>query len=125
MITTLITQYKDRMSELKSNQLIDLDEVAMKRLEAIIRSLEAEKKLLSNRLTDANTNNLNRTMGGIGDAEGKVIEKYFFMPDTGLICSSQELTGTLKQRFPDPVNQSFSSIYVTDFESDITSQRNV
>lgn len=99
---------------------------AMARLQAIIRSLEAEKNLLNKRLTDANSSNLDRmTADGYGLEAGKVIEKYFHMPDTGLVWSSQELTPALKQQYPDPRAQAFCSIYVTDFESDITSAQNI
>ena len=93
MITTLITQYKDRMNELQSNEV---DDEALKRLEAIIRSLEAEKNLLSKRLVDANTTNLGGMHGEGGDGEGKVIEKFFHMPNTGFVWSTQELTAALK-----------------------------
>ena len=67
----------------------------MNRLEAIIRSLEAEKNLLNKRLMDANTNNLDKVGGEVALAEGKVIERFFHMPDTGLVWSSQELTPAL------------------------------
>jgi len=74
---------------------------------------------------DANTQNLDGRAGGMGDNEGKVIEKYFHMPDTGLVFSSQELTPAFKAIYPDPVKQTFSSIYVTQFESDFTSLENI
>ena len=94
----------------------------MARLTSIIRSLEAEKNLLGKRLNEANTQNLDGRAGGLGgDNEGKVIEKYFHMPDTGLVWSSQELTPALKTNYPDPAKQTFSSIYVTEFESDFAS----
>ena len=38
-----------------------------------------------------------------GDNEGKVIEKFFHMPDTGMVFSSQELTPALKMNYPDPL----------------------
>ena len=75
----------------------------MERLNAIIRSLEAEKNLLNKRLMDANTNNLDRMGSEAAIAEGKVIERYFHMPTSGLIWSSQELTPALKQQYPDPM----------------------
>ena len=60
--------------------------------------MEAEKNLLNKRLTDANSSNLDRmTADENGLVAGKVIERYFHMPDTGLVWSSQELTPALKQ----------------------------
>ena len=133
MIKQLIAQYKDKMSQMEkkkneddSGDESDINDEAMARLQAIIRSLEAEKNLLNKRLTDANYSNLDRmTADENGLVAGKVIERYFHMPDTGLVWSSQELTPALKQQYPDPRTQAFSSIYVTDFESDITSQQNM
>lgn len=105
MIKQLIAQYKDKMSQMEkkkneddSGDESDINDEAMARLQAIIRSLEAEKNLLNKRLTDANSSNLDRmTADENGLVAGKVIERYFHMPDTGLVWSSQELTPALKQ----------------------------
>ena len=84
------------MSEMKKKNKTEQDEEALKRLEAIIRSLNAEKKLLGQRLTDANVNALEGRTGDMASGEGKVIEKFFHMPNTGIVFSSQELTPALK-----------------------------
>ena len=96
MIKQLIDQYKDKMSKMEkkkneddSGDDSDINDEAMARLQAIIRSLEAEKNLLNKRLTDANSSNLERMVSDEnGMAAGKVIERYFHMRATGLVWSS-------------------------------------
>ena len=72
----------------KKEEPEELDPNVLRRLEAIIRSLEAEKNLLSKRLVDTNTTNLGGMYNEGGDIEGKVIEKFFHIPGTGYVWST-------------------------------------